>query len=78
MKLLRYGDRGSEKPGMLDAHGTIRDLSAHVSDIDGSILGADSLAKLAAIDASSLPSVGGAPRVGPPVANPSKVHRAQL
>lgn len=73
MKLLRYGDRGSEKPGMLDADGTIRDLSAHVADIDGSILGADSLAKLAAIDASSLPAVSGAPRLGPPVANPSKV-----
>ena len=73
MKLLRYGDRGSEKPGMLDAHGTIRDLSAHVSDIDGSILGADSLAKLAALDAASLPAVSGTPRLGPAVANPSKV-----
>ncbi len=73
MKLLRYGERGSEKPGLLDADGTIRDLSGHVEDIDGAMLGADSLAKLAAIDPSSLPAVSGAPRLGSPVANPSKV-----
>jgi 2-keto-4-pentenoate hydratase/2-oxohepta-3-ene-1,7-dioic acid hydratase in catechol pathway len=73
MKLLRYGARGAEKPGLLDAGGTIRDLSAHVKDIDGSVLSPASLAKLAAIDPASLPAVTGSPRLGSPVANPSKL-----
>lgn len=73
MKLLRYGERGAEKPGLLDATGTLRDLSGQVADIDGSVLGPDSLAKLAAIDPASLPAVPGSPRLGSPVANPSKL-----
>jgi ureidoglycolate lyase len=64
MKLLRYGPKGQEKPGMLDASGTIRDLSAVVKDIDGTTIGADSLAKLASLDSSSLPAVSGSPRLG--------------
>lgn len=73
MKLLRYGERGAEKPALLDAAGTIRDLSGHVRDIDGSVLGEASLAKLAAIDPASLPAVTGSSRLGSPVANPSKL-----
>lgn len=73
MKLLRYGERGAEKPGLLDASGTIRDLSEHLREIDGSVLGPDSLATLATINPSSLPAVSGSPRLGPPVANPSKL-----
>lgn len=73
VKLLRYGEPGQEKPGMLDGSGTIRDLSGHVKDIDGSVLGPDSLKKLAALDPASLPAVSGSPRLGPPVANPSKL-----
>ncbi|MBO6776190.1 MAG: fumarylacetoacetate hydrolase family protein [Marinibacterium sp.] len=64
MKLLRYGELGSEKPGMLDADGNIRDLSAHVSDIHGSMLDDASLDTLRAIDPSSLPLVSGDPRIG--------------
>ncbi|MGO4003518.1 ureidoglycolate lyase [Pseudomonas fluorescens] len=64
MKLLRYGEKGAEKPGLLDVHGQIRDLSAHVPDIAGLALGADSLARLAAIDPQSLPLVSGQPRIG--------------
>lgn len=64
MKLLRYGEMGSEKPGMLDADGNIRDLSAHVGDINGDAIGPDSLAKLAALDPASLPLVDGTPRLG--------------
>ncbi|MEX0285293.1 MAG: fumarylacetoacetate hydrolase family protein [Paracoccaceae bacterium] len=64
MKLLRYGDAGAEKPGLLDSDGNIRDLSAHVSDIDGSMLGDASLDTLRAIDPSSLPLVEGDPRIG--------------
>ena len=62
MKLLRYGPRGFEKPGILDAQGRIRDLSGVVPDIAGQVL-AD-LAKLAAIDPATLPLVEGAPRLG--------------
>jgi 2-keto-4-pentenoate hydratase/2-oxohepta-3-ene-1,7-dioic acid hydratase in catechol pathway len=73
MKLVRYGEKGSEKPGLIDGDGTLRDLSAHVSDIDGSTLGEESLAKLRAIDASSLPAVSGSPRLGCPVGSIGKV-----
>jgi 2-keto-4-pentenoate hydratase/2-oxohepta-3-ene-1,7-dioic acid hydratase in catechol pathway len=73
MKLVRYGENGSEKPGLIDGDGTLRDLSAHASDIDGSTLDEASLAKLRAIDASSLPAVGGSPRLGCPVGSIGKV-----
>jgi 2-keto-4-pentenoate hydratase/2-oxohepta-3-ene-1,7-dioic acid hydratase in catechol pathway len=72
MKLLRYGPKGSEKPGLLDAEGKIRDLSAHVSDITGAQLSPASLNALAAIDPATLPVVEGAPRYGCPVAGVSK------
>ena len=62
MKLLRYGPEGAEKPGMLDAAGRIRDLSAHVSDIAGPLL-AD-LSPLRALDPEALPLVEGTPRIG--------------
>lgn len=64
MKLLRYGEKGSEKPGLLDADNQIRDLSAHVPDIAGQALGPDSLAALATLDPRSLPLVAGQPRIG--------------
>lgn len=73
MKLLRYGPPGQEKPGMLDAAGVIRDLSAVVPDIAGAVLSAAGLAKLAAIDPASLPVVAGQPRLGPPVAGFSQL-----
>lgn len=65
MKLVRYGARGAEKPGMIDANGALRDLSAHVPDIAGDVL-AD-LGALATIDPASLPLVSGTPRLGAPV-----------
>ena len=64
MKLLRYGARGAEKPGLLDKDGKIRDLSQHVPDIAGAVLTPDSLARLAKIDPASLPLVDGAQRYG--------------
>jgi 2-keto-4-pentenoate hydratase/2-oxohepta-3-ene-1,7-dioic acid hydratase in catechol pathway len=67
MKLLRYGPAGHEKPGLLDSSGTIRDLSAHVRDITAEVLAPASLARLAAIDAGTLPVVDGRPRYGAPV-----------
>ena len=72
MKLLRYGPIGQEKPGLLDKTGKIRDLSAHVKDIDGSVLSDASLAKLARLDPASLPEVAGSPRIGAGVGNPQK------
>jgi len=68
MKLLRYGPPGAEKPGLLDASGAIRDLSGVIADLSGDALSPGGLAKLAALDASKLPAVGGNPRLGPPVA----------
>lgn len=69
MKLLRYGPAGSERPGLLDDKGRVRDLSAHVSDIAGDRLAPESLARLAALDPAALPLVPGTPqrdlRLGP-------------
>ena len=67
MKLLRYGPPGQETPGLLDASGTIRDLSGIIPDLSGEALSAASLSKLAGIDPSTLPAVPGNPRLGPPV-----------
>ncbi len=72
MKLLRYGEAGAEKPGLLDASGTIRDLSGLIEDIDGASLAPGSLARLAALDPASLPAVEGSPRLGACIAKPGK------
>ncbi|MGE8324870.1 ureidoglycolate lyase [Pseudomonas urmiensis] len=65
MKLLRYGDKGAERPGLLDSAGQIRDLSQNVADIAGAALSSDSLTRLACLDHASLPLVPGTPRIGP-------------
>ena len=72
MKLVRYGAKGSEKPGLIDKSGQLRDLSAHVRDLDGEAYAPASLAKLAALDTSKLPAVDGKPRFGAPVTGISK------
>ncbi|OUL93613.1 fumarylacetoacetate hydrolase family protein [Paraburkholderia hospita] len=72
MKLLRYGPPGGEKPGLLDTDGNVRDLSGHVADISGDVLLPDSLARLKALDVTSLPRVGGDPRLGPCVGGTRK------
>ncbi|WP_181703861.1 fumarylacetoacetate hydrolase family protein [Chthonobacter albigriseus] len=72
MKLLRYGPTGAEKPGLLDADGKIRDLSAHVTDIAGDVLTPEGLARIAAIDPASLPLVDGPVRYGPCVGRVGK------
>ena len=72
MKLVRYGEPGSERPGLIDADGAVRDLSAHVGDIAGAALSPDWLAKLANLDPRSLPLVPGSPRFGPCVAGVGK------
>lgn len=72
MKLLRYGQTGAEKPGMLDDTGTLRDLSAHVDDINGAMLDDATIAKLRALDPATLPAVEGNPRLGACVGNIGK------
>ena len=70
MKLMRVGAIGAEKPALLDASGVIRDLSGVVKDIDGDVLSPAGLAKLATVDAASLPAVSGNPRIGACVVRP--------
>ena len=70
MKLVRYGQPGKEKPGLIDAEGKIRDLSSIVPDLDGEHLGAKFLDKIRRTRLSSLPTVRGKPRLGSPVAMP--------
>ena len=72
MKLLRYGEPGAEKPGILDANGQIRDLSAHVGDIGGRWIAPEGLAAIAALPLETLPIVKGAPRLGPCVTGTGK------
>jgi 2,4-diketo-3-deoxy-L-fuconate hydrolase len=72
VKLLRYGPVGQEKPGLLDADQRLRDLSAHLTDIDAAALAPATLARLGGIDPQSLPLVEGAPRLGVPIANVGK------
>lgn len=62
MKLLRYGPKGLEKPGLLDAQGQVRDLSGVIDDIGGAALLPESLARLRTLDISRLPVVDGTPQ----------------
>jgi 2-keto-4-pentenoate hydratase/2-oxohepta-3-ene-1,7-dioic acid hydratase in catechol pathway len=72
MKLLRYGLPGEEHPGLLDAAGTIRDLSGVVPDIAGATLLPATLEKLRSVDPEQLPPVAGNPRIGPCVGSVGK------
>ena len=73
MKLLRYGQIGSEKPGVLGNDGEIRDLSGLITDIDASVLSDQALQKLRDADLSKLPVVSGNPRIGACVGNIGKM-----
>ncbi len=72
MKLIRYGDNKQEKPGVVDSDGRIRDLSGVISDIDGSTITPEGLARLRDLDISTLPLVEGNPRIGACVGNIGK------
>src|SRR5690606_2612160 len=65
MKLIRHGAPGAEKPGLIAADGTWRDLSGQIADIGPASLGRDSMARLAAIDPATLPLVPAGTRLGP-------------
>jgi 2,4-didehydro-3-deoxy-L-rhamnonate hydrolase len=72
MKLVRYGNPGKEKPGLIDAEGKLRDLSAVVKDIDAAQLSPAALAKISKVKTDKLPLVKGKPRFGSPIANVGK------
>jgi 2,4-didehydro-3-deoxy-L-rhamnonate hydrolase len=72
MKLVRYGSPGKEKPGLIDAEGKLRDLSAVVKDIGAEQLSPAALAKISKLKTDKLPLVKGKPRMGCPVANVGK------
>ncbi len=72
MKLVRYGNPGKEKPGLIDADGKLRDLSAVITDIGPDQLGDAALAKLRKLKTEKLPLVKGSPRYGSPVTGTRK------
>jgi 2-keto-4-pentenoate hydratase/2-oxohepta-3-ene-1,7-dioic acid hydratase in catechol pathway len=72
MKLVRYGNPGKEKPGLIDAAGRLRDLSKVITDVTPDQLSDKALAKLAKLNTDKLPLVKGKPRMGCPVANVGK------
>ena len=72
MKLLRFGTPGNEAPGLIDNNGVIRDLSAHLDDIDGAALDAGALDRLRGLDPSDLPPVDAGARIGPCVGSIGK------
>ncbi|MBJ6371284.1 fumarylacetoacetate hydrolase family protein [Sedimentitalea arenosa] len=72
MKLVRFGEPGAEKPGLIDGDGTLRDLSGEIADIIGATLDDDTLARLRGLDPASLPAVSGDPRIGPCVGSIGK------
>lgn len=73
MKLCRYGPRGSEKPGIIDADGALRDLSGVIADLTPDVLNAAGLARFSALDPATLPSVQGGTRYGVPVKGIGKI-----
>lgn len=73
LKIVRYGPAGQEKPGLVDASGQLRDLSAHVTDITPDVLSDESLERIAAIPMDQLPVVPGEPRLGVPLTGIGKI-----
>jgi ureidoglycolate lyase len=72
MKLLRFGLPGLEKPGIVDSHGDVRDVSSVIADLSGEVLHPDSMARLRALDLSTFPRVESDVRIGPCVAGVGK------
>ena len=72
MKLLRVGQKGKEKPGVLDKDGKIRDISAHVKDLNPENLNFETISKLQSVDLSSLAELPASDRIGSCITNPGK------
>jgi 2-keto-4-pentenoate hydratase/2-oxohepta-3-ene-1,7-dioic acid hydratase in catechol pathway len=72
MKLLRVGEKGKEKPAILDGDGKIRDISSHVSDLNPHNLNFETISKIQSVDISSLPEISPGQRVGSCITSPGK------
>jgi 2-keto-4-pentenoate hydratase/2-oxohepta-3-ene-1,7-dioic acid hydratase in catechol pathway len=72
MKLLRVGEKGKEKPAILDGDGKIRDISSHVSDLNPHNLNFDTISKIQSVDTSRLPEISPGQRVGSCITSPGK------
>ena len=72
MKLLRVGEKGKEKPAILDADGKIRDISSHINDLNPENLNFETLSKIQSADTSSLPELSSNQRVGSCITSPGK------
>lgn len=72
MKLLRFGEIGAEKPGILDDENNVRDLSDHIDDIDGRTISEEGLNYIRSIDIAGLPIISAQTRIGPCVGNVGK------
>jgi len=72
MKLLRVGDKGKEKPAILDKNGKIRDLSSQIKDLSPDNLNFDTISKLKNIDLEKLPELSKTDRIGSCVEKPGK------
>ena len=72
MKLLRVGEKGKEKPAILDADGKIRDISSHINDLNPENLNFETMSKIQSADTSSLPELSSNQRVGSCITSPGK------
>ncbi len=72
MKLLRLGEKGKEKPAIIDSNGKIRDISSHVSDLNPHNLNFETISKIQSIDTSSLPEISSDQRIGSCITSPGK------
>jgi 2-keto-4-pentenoate hydratase/2-oxohepta-3-ene-1,7-dioic acid hydratase in catechol pathway len=73
MKLVRIGEAGRERPGVVDPEGFIRDLSGYVADVSGDVLAPAALQRLVQLDPETLPCIRGYPRLGPPISGVGKI-----
>ncbi len=73
MKLVRYGEPGDERPGLIDAEGRLRDLTGHITAIDPAAMAAGQIDRLKALDTGSLSLVEGTPRLGMPLSDIGKI-----
>ena len=72
MKLLRFGDKGKEKPAVLDKNNNIRDISSHIKDLNPNYLNFETLSKLKKLDLTKLPEITNSVRIGACVNKPGK------
>jgi 2,4-didehydro-3-deoxy-L-rhamnonate hydrolase len=73
MRLIRFGEKGQERPGILDERGALRDVSAHVDDWHGGTLDVKSLSRIRALGVDDFPKVAASTRLGPPISRVGKV-----